>query len=227
MSEQTTLSQEVVAQETPQSGMTRRGFVTLSAAACGAAALLLNNAPARALGYSDAQLLRFLEEVERVELDFFTRAALSGTADGLQEREANALNLLAKQDNEHAYWFKLAREKFGLSAFDKPLEPNTPASRLAPSYKFSAESFKTRASLFSLALSLKETSVGAYYGVVARLDDPKVVQAVAALAGVEGRHLAVLRELSGQSPFVAYETSLDPSDVVGRLVKYGFSTEVF
>src|SRR5262245_49208353 len=118
MSEQTTLSQEVVAQETPQTGMSRRGFVALSTAACGAAALLFSNTPAHALGYSDASLLRYLEEVERVELDFFTRAALSGTADGLQERESNALNLLAKQDNEHAYWFKLARRQFGLSAFD-------------------------------------------------------------------------------------------------------------
>lgn len=227
MFEQTTLPQVVVAQENPESGTTRRGFIALGAAACGAAALLLNNTPAHALGYSDAELLRFLEEVEHLELDFFTRAALSGTADGLQERELYALAALSKQDNEHAYWFKLARQRFGLSAFDKPVEPNQPASRQAPTYKFPSQSFESRASLYTLALSIKETSVGAYYGVIARLKDPEIVQAVASLAGVEGRHLAVLRELSGQSPFVAYEAALDTGDVASRLTKYGFSAEVF
>lgn len=226
MSDQTALPQEVVALET-SSGVSRRNFFALSAAACGAAALLSRTETAQAaMHYNDAKMLRFLEEVERVELSFFNRAALSGTADGMQEREMYGLNGIAKQDNEHVYWFKLAREKFNVGALARNDEPNTPASQEIPTFKFPRSAFETRTGLYALAVSLKETSVGAYQGALQRIDDPTILQAVASLAGVESRHLALIRQLAGQPPFVAYEKALRPEDVRSRLLKYGFHSEV-
>src|SRR5688500_6902046 len=63
----------------------RRSFLGLGMAACGAALALLA-APAQGapglLEYSDRRALRFLEEVEALQADFFSRAAMSAAADG-------------------------------------------------------------------------------------------------------------------------------------------------
>ena len=228
MSQQTVCVEPDVVFERPQSqdqSASRRGFLALSAAACGAA-LVLGAAPARAMEYGDQQLLRYLEEVERVQQEFFTRATLSGTADGLQEREANTINLIAHQDAEHVSWCVLASQKFGVGSTSRSGSATLESPRPATNYLFPAKTFERRASLYSLALSLKETAVAAYHGAVARADDPEIVQAIAALAGVEGRHLAMMRELAGQDPFVTYEVSLSPRQVANKLSAYGFNMEV-
>jgi hypothetical protein len=68
--------------------------------------------------------------------------------------------------------------------------------------------------------------VGAFHGVVAQADKPEMIQAFASLAGVQGRHLAVLLELSGQNPFVATEAALSRTEVANNLAAYGFNREI-
>ena len=206
-------------------GLSRRTLLTLGALA--GAALVLPSLPASAaVAYGDAQSMRFLEEIARIEADFFNRAALSAPADGLSERELNSFSLISRQDAELVRWFKGARRRSGLSAYSSFYTPNQSSSRPMPSYRFGADAFSNRNGLFSMAISLKETAVGAFHGVVGSAHSPELIQAFAALAGVQGRQLAVLRELAGRDPLVAYETSLSRNAVINNLEVYGFNREV-
>jgi len=228
MSQQTVCVEPDVVFERPQSpenSVARRGFLALTAAACGAA-LLVGASPARAMGHSDQQLLRYLEEVERLQQELFTRVSLSGTADGLSERESNTLAIIAKQDAEHVSWCLMAGQHFGVGTTSRSGSPNLESTRPATTYHFPAKSFEKRASLYALALAVKETAVGAYHGAVTRAESPEIIEAVASLAGVEGRHLAMMKELAGQDPFVPFEAALTPRQVADRLSGYGFNMEV-
>ena len=207
----------------------RRSFLGLGMAACGAALALLA-APARSapdlLEYSDRRALRFLEEVEALQADFFSRAAMSAAADGMEERERNVINLIARQDREHNAWFRLARAKFGLSEFERTYTPNTSSSRPLRVFSFSSEIFTTRVKLFPVARTIKAISAGAYHGMVMRSSDGEITQALAALAGIEGRHATALQEISGLSPLPsAFEEALSPQVVLTRLVEHGFRGE--
>ena len=208
---------------TPQ--LSRRALLAVGAVA--GAALILPALPARAdFPYSDIVSMRFLEEIARLEADFFAKAANSTTADGLQEHEIGVLALIARQDAELVRWFRAARQSYGLSAYSTFYTPNLSASRPLPSYQFGAGSFNTRAGLYSTALGIKETAVGGFHGVVGEADSPKMIEAFAALAGVQGRHLAMLREMAGQNPLAAFEKSLSQRAVGEKFDKYGFNREV-
>jgi len=216
---------------TPQDVKTpdRRAFLGLSMAACGAALTVLA-APARSapglLEYSDRRALRFLEEVELLQSDFFYRAATSAAAYGMEGRESSIINLIAQQDREQAAWFRLARAKFGLSEFDRTFTPNLSSSRPPRTFMFSSEIFTTRAKLFPAARAIKTIAVGAYHGMVARSSDGEIIQALAALAGIEGRHAAALQEISGLSPLpTPFEEALSPQVVLTRLAEHGFRGE--
>lgn len=203
----------------------RRGFLALSAVACGSA-LLMGAVPAQSMGYGDQRRLRFLEEAERLEKEFFGRAAQSGTADGLTEREANVLNLIAKQDAEHASWLLMAAQKFGVGTSSRTESGARESSRPALVYTFPASLYATRGAFYVNALSIKETVVGTYHNLLGEISDPKMVEAVAALAGVEGRHLAMLRDLTGEDPFVGFENTFTTAEASRRLRKFGFAAEI-
>lgn len=203
----------------------RREWLGLSVAACGAA-LALAAAPAHAIAHPDTQALRFLEELELLQQDFWTRAAASSAAYGMEGRERDVIHLIAKQDREHSEWFRLARQKFGVSEFGHFYTPNASQSRPPRLFSFSQDAFKTRRELFPMGQMLKDTSVAAYHGIVARTSNGEMTEAIAALAGIEGRHAAALREISGVSPLPeAFEPALDAQTVARRLARYGFSGE--
>lgn len=199
----------------------------LVAGAIGAAALVLPAFPARAdFNYGDTKTLRLLEEVARLQADFSLRAAVSERADALPERESNALNLITRQDSEVMRWFGSARTKNGISAFDRPSTLNQASSRPIPTYLFNSETFKTHDSTLARAIEIKGLTVGAFHGAVGIAKDPKLVQAFAAIGGAQGRHLAMLNDLSGQPPFVPVETALSLEEVATKLAPYGFNMEV-
>lgn len=205
--------------------MSRRTL--LVAGGLAAVALALPAFPARAdFGYGDVKTLRFLEEVARLQADFFQKAAMSAPADALPEREANTINLIARQDAEVMRWFGSARAKYGVSAFDGPSTLNQASSRPLPNYRFSGEPFQNRDRIMARAIEIKTLALGAFHGAVGSSKDPKLIQAFAALGGVQGRHLAMLSELSGQTPFVAFESALSGADVAAQLAPYGFNAEV-
>ena len=83
--------------------------------------------------------------------------------------------------------------------------------------------FNSRDSLFSTALDIKETVLFAYHGAVDIVAKDSLMLA-AAIAGVEGRHVAVLRELNGMDPVpTPFERRMYPDAVGKRLAKYGFN----
>lgn len=192
----------------------------------GAALLLSGRRPARALGGGESTNLRFLEEVARMQADFFTRVSFSPTVEGMTQREINTFSQLARQDSEQARWFKLARGRYGVRAFDSFYSLNQSSSRPPTFYRFSAQDLSTRAGLYKLAIRLKETAVGAFHGVVGEGGSPELTQAIAALAGVQNRHLAMLSEDAERAPFVAFVPALSQQEVVNRLTRHGFNTEV-
>ncbi len=208
-----------------ETGLSRRALLGLGIVI--GAALSLPALPARAdFGYSDVKAMRLLEEIARLESDFFTKAAISAPADALQEREMNALNLIARQDNELMRWFAAARGRFGIAAFDKFYSLNQASSRPLPEYRFGNTIGTTRDALFARAIEIKSVAVGAFHGAVGAANDAELVQAFAALAGVQGRHLAMLQELSGQSPYTPYEAALPLREAATKLSEYGFNAEV-
>ena len=205
--------------------LSRRALLTAGAVA--AVVLSLPALPARAdFGYGDIQTLRFLEEVSRLQADFFQKAAISAPAEALPEHDSNTINLLARQDAEVARWFGAARGKYGVSAFDGPASPNQASSRPIPEYRFLGDSFSNRDRILARAIEIKTLAVGAFHGAVGKARDPKLVQAFAALGGVQGRHLAMLSELTGKDPFVAFEKALSGAEVATKLAGYGFNAEV-
>lgn len=210
--------------DSPSASLSRRALLGIGALT--GLALSLPALPARAdFGYSDIKAMRFLEEMANLEADFFARAAMSAPADGLPEREMNTFNLIARQDNELMRWFGAARGKYGISAFDKFYSLNQSASRPMTQYRFGASTSGTRAQLFARALEIKSTAVSAFHGAVGEVNDPKLVQAFAALAGGQGRHLAMLQELDGKSPFTPFESAMSLRQAANKLARYGLSAE--
>lgn len=196
----------------------RRKWLGLSVAACGAA-LLLASKPVQASSGGDLAALTFLEDLELMQTDFFTRVSSSTAYDGMEQRERDVFNLIASQDREHAAWFRQARSRYGIS----PAPGST--SALAPRrFSFPATAFVSRTTLFPLAVSIKDTAVAAYHGVVGNTRDGDLIEALAALAGIEGRHSSAIREIYGiNSLETAFEPALSKNEVARRLAPYGFN----
>ena len=215
-----------VTAETAAEGVSRRAVLAGLAASCGAALLLLQK-PSRALtnvGNTDAQVLRFLEEVELMQADFFMRATRSPAFAEMEPRERDVFALLALQDDEHAMWFRLARQKLGVAEFGHFYTPNTSQSRPPRIFNFPGKDFDTRQALFAAAVTMKELSVAAYHGAVGNAKNGELVQALAALAGIEGRHATALREIGGVDAFVgAFEPAMSQGAIARRLEGSGFS----
>jgi len=224
MSEQTTIVDTDGGQEAAAS-RSRRAFLGLGAAACGAA-LVLGQSPSYASTHGDVHLLVFLHQVEELQLSFFNLASISGLVSGLKEGEGDIFHAIAHHDQEHVRWIEFAVQKLGQGEMDGKGPSNLSDSSTVPTFQFADGTFEHRDHLYAAALEIKEIAVGAYQGAIARATKPDLIQAIAALAGVEGRHLALLREKSGSDPFVPYEAALAPHEVAHRLRGYGFASEV-
>ncbi|MDF2439736.1 MAG: hypothetical protein JWN98_720, partial [Abditibacteriota bacterium] len=130
--------------------VSRRQWLGLSVAACGAA-LALAAKPAHAIENPDAQALRFLAELEALQSDFWTRAAASAAIQGMEGRERDVVHLIANQDREHKEWFHLARQKFGVSEAGHFYSSNASQSRPVRTFTFPARAFTSGIDLFPLA----------------------------------------------------------------------------
>ena len=199
---------------------TRRGFLALGVAAVGAA-LVLPALPARALDSGLASQLKFLENAQFFQHQFFSRALQSGSIDDLSPADGKMLLTIANQDSEQARWFNAVRANRGLM----PARATLPSSLTEPNFTV-AKTYGTRAKFFDSALAIKATTVGAFHGIVGRGGNAAMVQAIAALAGVQNRHLAILRAMNGADPFDTYVKAISLKEAGKTLSKYGFGTEV-
>ena len=205
---------------------TRRAALLFGAAI---PALLLLPRAARAdadFGLGETRALQFLEELEMMQTDFFARATSSAAFTGMEERERDVFSAVANQDRDHAEWFALARQKYRLPAHSRPFASNLASSRPTKLWTFSLDAFANRAALFPVAAQIKDTAVGVYHHFAGTVGDGEVAQALASLAGVEGRHSAALHEIAGTDPFKgAVEPVVSPQTAARLFNRFGFRGE--
>jgi len=213
----------------------RRRLIAVGAAA-GAAGLLLGNSPIgptpghadlvrslRNFLHLDPIVMNFAFEMEELQKEFFHSAILGSAYDGLQGREKNAFNLMAREDMEHFEAIKKLRARTSNKNSGGFETSNASSSRRPRFFNFPKDAFNNRAKMFATALDIKETSLFAYHGVVDLVHKDHLMLA-AAIAGVEGRHVALLRELNGMDPIPsAFEGSLGAQSAGKHLSRYGFN----
>lgn len=211
----------------------RRSLLALSAAA-GLGGLALGAAgvgPARAdilrsvkgLFDLDPLVVNFAFEMEELESEFFLRVLRSPVYNSLSPRERNAFNLIATQDRAHFEMLNDFRGRTANRGGGRFETPNASASRRPGNFYYPSEAFKSRDKLYPTALDIKETVLFAYHGAV-DLVAKDTLKMAAAIAGVEGRHLAVLREMSGIDPVPSpFEGALQSGAAGNRLARYGFN----
>lgn len=209
---------------------TRRKLIAAGATACGAAALLAAT-PAHAdlldalkhFLYLDPIVLNFAFEAEELQCDFFTRVIRSEIYPQMDTRERSALNLIALQDRAHFDALNMLRDKQGAKGGTRFETMNASASRRPRVYTFPPKAFSSHAAMLSQAVDIKQNVTWAYHGAVDLIRDPKVLAPAGAIAGVEGRHLVVLREMSGLDPVpTPFEGQVSPQIIGQRLAQYGF-----
>lgn len=195
---------------------TRRNFLALTAVA-GAAAILLPALPARALSAKLPAQLQFLEAAQYFQSQFFSRALQSGSIDGLSPANGMALLTIANEDNEQARWINALRMQRGIM----PSRATAPSSQTEPNFTVGG-AYGNRAKFFDSAIAIKTAATGAFHGIVGRGGDADIIQAIAALAGVQNRHLAMLRDMNGNDPFDTTVQGISLQEAGRTLGGYGF-----
>ena len=201
----------------------RRAFLGQSALVGGAVAvgvLALPALPAHAQDFSigDGRLLEFLLEVQTLQSEFFTNAALTTTADGLTGIESNTLNTITQQDGEQKRWCKLALERFAIS--HNGLPDTLPGGFTHSRYNFAP--MGSREMLLREALRLKSASASAWMGAAGEADSGEIASAFASLAGIQSRHRALLAQALGEPVFMAMAPTLSMNDARESLAHFGF-----
>ena len=209
--------------------VTRRRFLTLGAMA-GATTLVASGARADILdGLKnfldlDPIVLNYAHELEELQSELFARIAVSAVYQELTARERSVINAIALQDRAHFEALEAIRNRIGARAGGRFNSPNSSASRRPRNFTFPGSAFRDRQKMYNLAINVKENAVGAYHGAVDLLRSKRtLLTPAAAIAGVDGRHLVVLRELAGLDPIPsAFEVQISPQNVGNRLDAYGF-----
>ncbi len=208
----------------------RRQFFAVGAGAAGA--LMLNAAmPAHAdivsaLGkilYLEPIVVNFALEMEELECDFFNKAIISPAYAHFDEYEQNAFNLIAQEDEQHVCSLKELRDKLGDKSGNSFSETRNMSHTFeTPAFTYPGGTFHSRGDLLNTAVRIKESAVFAYHGAVP-LVGHHVLAAAAAIAGVEGRHAAVLRLMNGMDPVPSpFETAVSAQKIGFDLGEYGF-----
>lgn len=202
----------------------------LAAGAVTGAGLILGASPghadilrsARNIIHLDPLVMNFAFEMEELEADFFTRALRSDAYSGLRPREQTLFTLIANEDRDHFGAINDLRQRTGNKGAGHFESRNTSASRQPRYFNFPSKAFDTREGLLQTALDIKETVLYAYHGAVDLVNKDTLLLA-AAIAGVEGRHFALLREIGGLDPLPSpFEGALSSQEAGRRLAKYGF-----
>ena len=226
-------SEETVGSDVPKMDIpmpARRQLLALGAAA-GAATLVAGAMPAHA-GFGAKQLgavfnldsivAAFASEMEELSSEFFYRATRSPNFGTLSGREQAVINTIAVQDRQHFEDHQAVLRSLGNRNADAYANSNASASRRPRTFRFGG-AFNSRDKFFEEALYIKETILWGYHGAVT-LVSSELLMPAAAIAGVDGRHVAVLREIAGVIPVPrSFEEYLTPQAVAKRLDRYGFT----
>ncbi len=211
----------------------RRQLLAMGAAVSAAGLLLgssLGAAPAQAdtlrglkgFLYLDPLVVNFAYEMEELESEFFRRSLDSRAYSLLTDREQDVFTTIAYEDKQHFEEIGKFRQSHAYKSAGNLETPNASSSRRPGLFSF-GDAFNSRAHLFDTALDIKQTVLYAYHGAVDIVAKDTLMLA-AAIAGVEGRHAAVLREINGMDPVPSpFETRMYPDEVGHKLAKYGFN----
>ena len=221
----------IVTAETDTSDLSRRSFLvrTLCAGGVLAAGVALKPIEAQAeildflskLFDLNPVVLNFAHEMEELQASFFERASASRAFNMLEPKQQNVIYGIAAQDRAH---FEALDEITRLHASRNGGASRTQHSsvtRRPKMFQF-GDAFSSREKLLSSAVELKECCVSAYHGAV-HLAGTDLLPPAAAIAGVDGRHLAVLREISGLDPVpFSFENQVSANIIGNKLTRYGF-----
>ena len=169
----------------------------------------------------DPTILNFAFEMEELEADFFSRITSAPGYDSLDIRQRNILNEFAAQDRIHFEILNAARRRFGALDAGSAETLNQASSRRPRFFKY--PKLSSREDVLKAALDLKENVLFAYHGAAGVIDNKQILAQAVAIAGVEGRHVAVLRESMGLDPVPApFEGALEAQIAGRKLGQYGF-----
>ncbi len=209
-----------------ETALSRRNFL-MGAAIC-AGGLMLSRVPAQAdildtlnkFLVLDPIVLNYAVEMEELEKDFFTRATTSRGYQGLDGRERSVFNLIAQQDTAHFEALDMERNRRGARNRQRNLSESEPPRF----FQYPGRTFDNRENLLREAISLKQNVLFAYHGAVDLVRDNSLLGPAAAIAGVESRHLVILREMAGLDPVpTSYEGQVSPQTIGEKLGnRYGF-----
>ena len=218
-------------QDAPETGVkspARRQFFALATAVGGATLAGALYKPAQAdlvasLGkifYLDPTVLNFAFAIEELEADFFNRAFRSKGFSQLRGEENSLFATIAAQDAAHKQLLERLRGPFHAKNAGSFETFNASESRRPRTFTY--PTLGSRDDLLKTALDIKENALFTYHGAVGIVRNKQLLGAAAAIAGVEGRHVAVLRDMMGMDPVPAPFEGAITAQVAGRkFVKYG------
>ncbi len=170
----------------------------------------------------DPIVINFAYRMEELQAEYFGRAVSSKGFGQMSGRERSVIALIAQQDREQFEAIGRLRERLGVKNYDHYDQPNASASPSPRSFTF-GNAFNSRDELLKTAIEIKSLSVASYHGAVNFVDRGNLTFA-AAIAGTDGRHLSVLREIAGLDPVPSsFEEAKSPQETGRLLSKYGFT----
>jgi len=182
----------------------RRRFIKM-AALIGAGSSLVAATRHDPLSFADAttndlEILNYALTLEYLEADFYTRGVEGGALSG---RTLELVTPIRDHEQAHVAAVKQTVSDMGGQPVDKP------------EFTYPDGTFTDRTKFLKTASVFEELGVTAYHGQVPRVDDPEILKAAAAIAGVESRHAAILADLIGGNPFPsAFEKSMSMDEVL-------------
>ncbi len=206
----------------------RRQFFALATAVGGVALAGALYKPAQAdivasLGkifYLDPTVLNFAFAIEELEADFFARSFRTMGYQQLSGAERGAFSIFAGQDENHKELLESLRGHYNAKNAGTFESLNTSESR--PPRIFTYPPLGSREELLNTALDIKENALFTYHGAAGLIKDKKLLAIAVSIAGVEGRHVAVLREMMGLDPVPAPFEGAITAQLAGRkFAKYG------
>ncbi len=206
----------------------RRQFFALATAIGGVAFAGALFQPARAdlvakLGrifYLDPTVLNFAFAIEELQSDFFSRVTRASGYNQLDVSQRSAFGLMGQQDEAHRQLLESLRPEFQARNAGTFESLNTSESRRPRLFTYPALS--SREQILKTALDIKENSLFTYHGAAALIGNKKLLSQAVAIAGVEGRHVAILRELVGLDPVPApFEGAITAQAAGNYFARYG------
>lgn len=149
---------------------------------------------------NDLEILNYALTLEYLEAEFYTKGV---SGDALSGRALELVQPIRDHEQEHVTVLTQTIKDMG----------GKPAAK--PKFVFPRGTFAGREKFLTTASAFEELGVTAYHGQVPLIDDPEILKAAAAIAGVESRHAAIVADLLGGNPFPsAFEKTMTMDEVL-------------